>query len=265
MSRKLLTFRTLFWEQRRNAWILKRQEIPYLKSTYENKLVVGGALKQVNPDLPLREKEDSVYSAVRQTDDETVPDSRILLLDHVKGLGVAGDIVNVDPNYFRFDLLLNHKATYASDLHLEIYRDLLLKKDQDTSGPSSALSQLTIEKLSQSYVVLNLSSKEPWTIEKWHVRTAFRKLGFIVPDYAIDLPKTKIVGPDIEGKQNKDFAVFITVNKREKIPVRCVVHHHGVFVPENWKTKNVRVPILPEQKELLESMFSLAIEEEEEF
>ncbi|RWS09163.1 hypothetical protein B4U79_00967 [Dinothrombium tinctorium] len=251
-------------QQQRNTWILKRVNKPYLKKSWVNPLVVGPALKRINADYELHPDKDFLYEVVKNTENDKMDDIEVLLLKHVKGLGVAGDIVKVRPGIFRHHLYLKREATYASPENLELYKDLIENKQRDINAPSSALSPITVEKLSKTYAVLELSSTQPWTVEPWHVRIALRNEGFIVPEYAIKMPETPITGPDVEGKQDKDFAVFITINKNEQVAVRCTIHHIGAFVHDNWKTRAVRVPILAEQKELLESMFSYPVEEEEE-
>lgn len=56
-----------------------------------------------------------------------------------------------------------------------------------------------------------LNKENPWTIEPWHVRSAFRRIGIIVPEDAITLPEVAITGPDLE-MENKVFYVTVTVS-----------------------------------------------------
>jgi large subunit ribosomal protein L9 len=88
-------------------------------------------------------------------------------------------------------------------------------------------------------VVMN--KDEPWVIEPWHIKTSLRKCGyFILSDDAIELPKEKISGPDLQ-KQGKEFTVTVTINKTEKVNVRCRIHHWSTipsdrlpYVFEHW-------------------------------
>lgn len=57
-------------------------------------------------------------------------------------------------------------------------------------------------------VVMN--KEIPWTLEPWHIRTMFRKIGFIVPDEAITMPPQPISGPDM-NLENKEFYVTVKV------------------------------------------------------
>lgn len=45
-------------------------------------------------------------------------------------------------------------------------------------------------------VASDMSPKNPWTVEKWHVRSALRAAGVNLPEAAITLPEEPIVGPD---------------------------------------------------------------------
>lgn len=55
-----------------------------------------------------------------------------------------------------------------------------------------------------------VNKTNPWTIEKMHVRTAFRRSGFWVPDHAITMTERKISGPDME-LEKKIFLVTVKV------------------------------------------------------
>lgn len=55
-----------------------------------------------------------------------------------------------------------------------------------------------------------MNMEKSWTIQPWHIKAAFRKCGYIVPEYAITLPDKQIVGPDM-SLQGKEFFVTVTV------------------------------------------------------
>ena len=61
-------------------------------------------------------------------------------------------------------------------------------------------------------LVVLVNQENPWTIEKWHIRAAFRRSGFCVPDYAIKMGERPISGPNLE-LENKHFLVTVTVSK----------------------------------------------------
>lgn len=68
----------------------------------------------------------------------------------------------------------------------------------------------TRRELARQVLCVAVNNENPWTIEKWHIRAAFRRAGFWVPDHAIVMGEKAISGPDpeLEGKQ---FLVTITV------------------------------------------------------
>lgn len=136
-------------------------------------------------------------------------------------------------------------------------------------------------KFLQNVVVgVSMNKDEPWTIEPWNIRVSLRKMNVhVLSDDSIELPEQPISGPDLT-LEGKSFIVHITVslciniiyliyffhlislfrqiNKKEKVPVECNLHH--------WSTKLIdRLPrkkfyrrkntcIFPEQTELLMSM-----------
>lgn len=61
--------------------------------------------------------------------------------------------------------------------------------------------------------VLNISmnKENPWTLEPWHVSSAFRKAGVCVPQSAITMPEHTINGPDM-ALEGKEFYVTVTVS-----------------------------------------------------
>ena len=57
---------------------------------------------------------------------------------------------------------------------------------------------------------VSMNKNQPWVIEPWHIRVAFRKAGVIVPEETIIMPPEPITGPDYD-LQDKEFAVTIKV------------------------------------------------------
>lgn len=67
--------------------------------------------------------------------------------------------------------------------------------------------------------------ENPWTIEKWHVRSAFRRSGFWVPDHAIAMNGKTISGPNLE-LEKKIFLVTVTVRKKILITLEQIRKFH---------------------------------------
>lgn len=68
-----------------------------------------------------------------------------------------------------------------------------------------------MDSLLRLYLSVVMNKDHPWTLKPWHVKLAFRKCGFIVPEEAITLPDKPISGPDM-NLQDKEFFVTVTVS-----------------------------------------------------
>lgn len=86
-----------------------------------------------------------------------------------------------------------------------------------------------------------MNKEEPWVIEPWHIQIALRKGGIECPLEAIKIPEQPIKGPDM-NLQNKEFNVVVTINNKEKVDVKCRIHHWSTeqkdrlpYVFEHWK------------------------------
>lgn len=193
------------------------------------------------------------HNDARQTDDLDVekPRVKVILLNHVDGVGTAGDVVDFDADTARYQLILAKKAVYASEFNLKWHKDLITGSDR-LAGPSSLLSPVTIKRLALEVFALTMSQENPWTIEKGHVRNALRMGGLMVSEDLIELPSTPITGPDL-SKQNKAFVIYLTINNRERVPAKIVVHHLGKEIKDQWWAGKLE-PILEEQTEVLASL-----------
>lgn len=100
-------------------------------------------------------------------------------------------------------------------------------------------------------VVMN--KDQPWTLEPWHIRVSLRKMGVYIREQDIQLPATKISGPNLDI-QNKEFEVEITVSEQERATVKCRIHHWSTdvrerlpYVFEHWnaETDSLLSPAAP--------------------
>lgn len=237
----------------RSINILRRKvKLPNQPSPF-NPLIVGPLLNK-NPNYrEPRPVADFIYEEVENKDNIEDDKLKLILLKTVDELGVPGDIVFVDRNYGRFHLLSSKAAVYASSYNLNKYKEMIELGAKDRVGPSSAFVATTMKKLSNEVIIVVMNDINPWTINSEHIRIACRASGYLVPSECIKLPNTLITGPDIQDKQGKDFAVMITINNKETINVRCLLHHKGLPIRLNWNRKP-RYILLDEQKDLLESM-----------
>ena len=71
-----------------------------------------------------------------------------------------------------------------------------------------------------------MSSTNPWTLEPWHIKATLRKHKVWCSEDDIQIPGGRIQGPDTE-LENKEFIAVLTINNKEKLKIRCRVHHIG--------------------------------------
>ena len=71
-----------------------------------------------------------------------------------------------------------------------------------------------------------MNSTNSWTLEPWHIKATLRKHKIWCDEADIELPGGQIQGPDME-LENKEFIAILTINKKEKLKIRCRLHHIG--------------------------------------
>jgi hypothetical protein len=220
--------------------------------------IVGPHVKEIRPLDPWQETRsghDDVYEELGDTSTLKAEPIKVILIDHVPGIGLKGDVVDVDRSQAFNSLVPAQKAVYASEINLRLYRDLI--ESQSTGGPSSALSALTVTRMQNKVFLVQMSGEGQWELSAWHVRSNLRKQGLIVPLEAIEMPPQTISGPNL-NHEAKDFFVTITINRNsfERVPVQCMLHHLGQELDEEWdKPSSQRTCILPDQQALLQKSY----------
>ncbi|EFA07188.1 large ribosomal subunit protein bL9m [Tribolium castaneum] len=203
----LLSSEHLLHQQLRTTFVVKRRIKPFLA-------------KQGEPPKKLKTRH-YLYDLVKNTNVEKKSDIEVILTSFVEDLGNMGDKVTVRPNYAYYHLLLPGLAVYATPENEAKYKNTETTNVRHFSSPRALHVIKALSRISLS-IIMNKDS--PWTLQPWHVKTSFRKCGFIVPEYAITMPKREIKGPnlDLEGKE---FYIIVTVNKMETVKVRCQIRH----------------------------------------
>ncbi|KAI1285448.1 39S ribosomal protein L9, mitochondrial [Halotydeus destructor] len=248
---KLTAIKNLGVQQTRNVWILRRRVQPPLAHDMRSPYIVGDYIKDIKSrPRPLLEKEQ-LLEVVEQTDCRKKPDIKVILLDAVEDLGVAGDVLFVNFSIARHELILSGRAVYASPFNLEYYKNLIDGKVK-TTGPSSAVSRTTQKMLTENLFPIIMNHQNPWTIEKWHIRQSMRYNDCIVPDDAIELPQKPICGPD-PGNVGKAFLVHVTINNQERAATRFVLHHSNLPLPAYWHCGQKQA-IFEDEAETIKSM-----------
>ena len=211
------------------------------------------------------EKNDYIYQVVENTTTRPQKPLEIILTKYVENVGEKGDKIKMRQHKAYQQFLLPGLAVYASPDNIKKY--YIDRKDQ-TQTFSSLYVPSTMYKLSRCCLCVEMSIENPWVLEKWHIRTHFRRRHFVVAEDAITLPEKEISGPNLDI-QNKEFYVTVTINKTESVKVRCKIHHVTLdyskelpLPPEYYKVPGEA--IFKEDQEVLDSLPRPAWEDEVE-
>lgn len=184
---------------------------------------------------------DFIYDKVELTELRPHTEScEVVLTTFVDGLGDRGDVVAVRPYTAYNKLLLPGLAVYKTPENVAKYA----RKETGVVEKvhSSRHAQRCVNVLESRTLQICMNLHNPWVLEPWHVRVAFRKAGInVLDDSCIQLPDQPITGPNLDI-QDGEFFVTVTVNNCEKARVRCRLHHWSndpearlPYVFEHWK------------------------------
>ncbi|CAH2233697.1 jg20323 [Pararge aegeria aegeria] len=196
VNKVIATGYNLLYQQTRNTFILKRKWSPPLHKK-------GGKPSKLRA-------RHFVYDLVEDCNLSKQPDIKVILNQFVDGVGNAGDVLSLRPTKAYTHFLVPGLAIYASPENLAKYQ-IDENKPKVESNYSSPYVQRTLGCLSRLVLQITMSKTQPWTLEPWHVRTSFRKAGFVVPEHAITMPPVTIKGPDLT-LQDKEFLVTVKVS-----------------------------------------------------
>lgn len=193
-----------------------------------------------------------IYDLVEDRNTKKKPEVNVILTTYVDGLGNKGDSVVVTSRFAYNKLLLPGLAVYDTPENKLKHQKIESANKADEITYSSQFVLRTINVMQNRLIGVVMNKTQPWTIERWHIRTSLRKAGInVLDESAIELPKEKITGPDPD-KQGKQFVVTVTINNTEKAKVRCRIHHYSndpkkaePFIPEFWKLPPE--PLFPDQ------------------
>jgi len=140
----------------------------------------------------------------------------VFLTEYVPDLGRPGEVVHLEDHVAR-KLIVCKSGLYATPENME---SVTVKLGDDAY--SSKFVGTTIALLSKTVIKIPMNVEEPWTLEPWHVRTAFRLTGIQVPETAIKMPQDPVSGP-LKPKEKCEFKVEVTINNKELVEVQCQV------------------------------------------
>ncbi|CAK1550544.1 unnamed protein product [Leptosia nina] len=239
---KTVSLEQTFCQQTRNTFVLRRRWAPPLHKK-------GGKVSKLK-------SKHFVYDLVEDSNLAKKPDLKVVLNQFVDGVGNTGDILSLRPNIAYKEFLLPGLAVYATPENMQKYKPEE-NKIKETTEYSSPYVQRTMGCLSRIVLQITMSKTTPWKLEPWHIRTSFRKAGFVVPEDAITMPSKEITGPDL-SLQEKEFYITVKINNKEEVNVRCRIHHWATGLErlpwDEFHWKKPLEPLFPEQAEILEKI-----------
>ena len=185
---------------------------------------------------------------------------KVILLKNTDDYGRRGQIVTVkDAVAARTELLLSGMAVYATEENLAKHADILIDEKNRYSSETVAN---WMPLLSRRVVPITMYLHSEWTLRPFHVKVGLRKLGVEIPVDAIEIPEKEIRGgaDSLEKLHRKEFIATITINGKDKVPLRCLIHHWSRDQAENEKLKTVgwmhkfHEPVFEEDRERLRLM-----------
>uniref|UniRef100_A0A914Y0C0 Ribosomal protein L9 domain-containing protein n=1 Tax=Panagrolaimus superbus TaxID=310955 RepID=A0A914Y0C0_9BILA len=141
-------------------------------------------------------------------------------------IGHQFDIVEVDRELARNDLLLTKKAAYCSPFDLKYYGDMKERMKEELAKririPYEYLK--TGRELQRLVVPLHVSMDNSWTLNRSIITASLRQMGVDVLDNGVFLPKETISGPnfDYEAKLTR---FYVVINKQYIVPMIGRISH----------------------------------------
>ncbi|XP_034938440.1 39S ribosomal protein L9, mitochondrial [Chelonus insularis] len=230
-------------QQARNTFILKRR--------YPLRSMKLYRLKDI-----AHEQESKIYDLIEfKSLAENQKPIDLILTSFVEEVGDVGDRISV-LSYEAYDkYLVPGLAVYATPENIKKYSDLTETKSKVEY--SSPYVPKTLKYLQNYLLHVIMSNDNQWTLENWHIRTAFRMNKIHLEDDCITLPELTIAGPNPE-MENKEFYVTLTINQREKVNVRCRLHLWSANANNNLVDSETfndpAEPLYPEFQEVLDQL-----------
>lgn len=147
---------------------------------------------------------------------------KVILLRNVDDYGVKGQIVTVPYTEAHKYILLPGFGVYHSPANASRYADIIIP--EETRLASSESARQFVNYWAKRVLDVGMSRYEEWSLEKWHIKAAFRLHGTWLEEKNIQIPGGLITGPDLT-LENRDFIVLVTLNNFDKVQVRCRIHH----------------------------------------
>lgn len=200
-----------------------------LKRLYEPKLYE----KSLTGYYLTRLREESyAYELVYNTISKPAGDIDVILATDVDGLGFEGDVVTVPKKLARGHMLPTRVALYASEENLKKTTDMR-ERNKDRKRQTESAHRM-LKELSGMTVSVPMSSKVKWTLNKTHLKVAFRNVGVELSEDTLTLQEEEITSPG-------EYQVAVLVNGMNSVKVRALVYHHHKNIqpdlPAVWSRK----------------------------
>lgn len=194
---------------------LKRMRIPPLQEPRESPYIVGPHLKPAYSEIgyitePIKEGhiddfDHLLYKPVEKVEPNEERKVKLLLIDDVEGLGVAGQMVEAPYRYGASRLVALKKAEYATEFALNWYKF----GPKTFQSASSALSPRTSRLLQQQTFTLPISKGV--AVKPWHISLALRMSGCVCP--------TETIVEDSIQVDEENVKCTVVINNHERVEV----------------------------------------------
>lgn len=212
-SRNLTGSRSYYWR-------FQRTIPPPLQEPRESPYIVGPYLK---PDYmpveyitePIKPRDENDFDHYIYVPEKVEPDEtrkvRLLLIQDVEGLGVAGQVIDAPYRFGASKLVAMKKADYFTEFTRKWHKF----GPKTIQSASSALSPRTSRLLrSQIY---KLPIDETVTVEPWHISLTLRLSGCHCPVEAIDKSS---IEDYLDEQETRHVKCIVIINNHERVEVR---------------------------------------------
>lgn len=175
---------------------------------------------------PTDKQQFEKYELLEIEDEKPIGDLKVILLEDIDGIGLQFDVVEVNRELGRNNLILLKKAAYASPFNLTYYA----KKKENMQEILSKRIRIPYNYLKLGRTLLNqilpifVSMDNSWEINKAIVLSALIQKNIEHTPDSVYLPETKISGPDL-SLEAKLIRIYILIEKQYVVPILGRITH----------------------------------------
>ncbi|VDD90502.1 unnamed protein product [Enterobius vermicularis] len=197
-----------------STWVLRRVVVP--EATPE------GQFQRDPEELPIMMR----YEVVENENEKDPGSVKIILLEDVEGVGNQFDVVEVNRDLARNNLILGRKAVYASPFDLKYYSQLREKmKDELEKKVRIPYDYILVAReLVKIILPIHVSLVNPWTLDRSILHCSLAEKGIFVDEDAVFSPKKEYKGPDI-GLEGQLVRFYLVVCKQYIVPMVGRISH----------------------------------------